>query len=159
MPKVLIKLDIDAFIETLDPDAYLESTHYAQYHNPCLQKLSKENRMYESSKIFFCICALFFTVLISSTYSDIVITCRGSERLIRILNRLGVCVCPDHETHRIYLQYRVEKIKAKGPMARYPIDVFMMVSADNLDFLHGFTQKCNVGSRKLAGMVQLFSPV
>ena len=53
---------------------------------------------------------------------------------MRFLNCLGVCVSP--ETHARYLQYRVKKRMAEGPMAGFPNDAFMIASADNLDFVH-----------------------
>ena len=50
------------------------------------------------------------------------------------------CVCVSPETHARYLQYRNQKRKSEGPMAAFPNNTFMFVSADNLDFIHGYAR-------------------
>ena len=55
-----------------------------------------------------------------------------------MLNRLGICA--SSETHARYVQYRVEKRNKDGPMAGFPADSFMVVSADNLDFIHSYSR-------------------
>ena len=92
----------------------------------------------------FCICTLLFTINSQRSFplhtliADAVETCGGSNRLMRLLNRFGVCVSP--ETHARYLQYRNQKRKSEGPMAAFPNNTFMIVSADNLDFIHGYAR-------------------
>ena len=56
----------------------------------------------------------------------------------KLLNRLGVCA--SIETHSRYVQYRVEKINKEGPMSGFPVDSFMIVSADNLDCVHKYAR-------------------
>ena len=70
--------------------------------------------------------------------TDAVETCGGSTRLQKLLNRLGVCA--SIETHSRYVQYRVEKINKEGPMSGFPADSFMIVSADNLDYVHKYAR-------------------
>ena len=70
--------------------------------------------------------------------ADAVETCGGSSRLQKLLNQLGVCASQD--THARYIQYRVQKRMKEGPMATYLIDSFLLVSADNLDFVHSFAR-------------------
>lgn len=70
--------------------------------------------------------------------ADAIETCGGSTRLMKLLNRFGVCVSP--ETHARYLQYMVQKREAERPMAGFPTDAFMMVSADNLDYIESYAR-------------------
>ena len=90
------------------------------------------------------ICTLLFTINSQCSFplhtliADAVETCGGSNRLMRLLNRFGVCVSP--ETHARYLQYRNQKRKSEGPMATFLNNTFMFVSADNLDFIHGYAR-------------------
>ena len=66
--------------------------------------------------------------------TDTVETCGGSSRLQMVLNRLGACA--SIETHSRYVQYRVENRIKEGLMSELPANSFMVVSADNLDFVH-----------------------
>ena len=101
----------------------------------------------------FCICTLLFSINSQCSFplhtlmADAVETCGGSKRL---LNRFGVCVSP--ETHARYLQYRR---KSEGPMAAFPNNTFMFVSADNLDFIHGYA-RVYCGEQQSIGMGPLF---
>ncbi len=73
--------------------------------------------------------------------TDMVQPCGGSSRLLKLLNRLGVCA--SIETHGRYVQYRVEKRTREGQMSGYPENSFMIVSADNLDYVHKYTRSFN----------------
>ena len=53
---------------------------------------------------------------------------------MKLMNRLGACASED--THKRYIQYRVEKSMKQGPMCGYPSKPFTVASADNLDFIH-----------------------
>ena len=102
--------------------------------------------MFTKFEDFFCICTLLFTINSQCSFplhtliADAVETCGGSNRLMRLSNRFDVCVSP--ETHARYLQYRNQKRKSEGPMAAFPNNTFMFVSADNLDFIHGYARVC-----------------
>ena len=66
--------------------------------------------------------------------TDTVETCEGSSRLQTVLNRLGACT--SIETHSWYIQYRVDNRIKEGLMSELPANSSMVVSADNLDFVH-----------------------
>ena len=70
--------------------------------------------------------------------ADTIETCGGSNRLVRLLNRLGVCSSP--ETALRYRQYRVEKRVREGILTSYPSNSFMIASADNLDYIHHYAR-------------------
>ena len=65
-------------------------------------------------------------------------TCGGSKRLVRMLNRLGICASP--ETALRYVQYRIEKKATEGIMTAYPSDCFMIAAADNIDYIHHYAR-------------------
>ncbi len=69
---------------------------------------------------------------------DIVVTCGGSTRVHKLLKRLGVC--SSIETPARYVQHRVETRIKEGPLSKYPDDSFMIVSPDNLDYIHKYAQ-------------------
>ena len=65
--------------------------------------------------------------------ADIVEGQGGSALLIRLLNRLGVCVSLD--TLKRFIQYKVSSGKTAKSLDP---TVFTIVSADNVDFLHSY---------------------
>lgn len=93
---------------------------------------------------FYCLCALLFctnstcSFPIHTLLTDIIECCGGSSRLIKLLNRLGVCA--SSETHRRYMQYQIERLFENGPMTRYPVNTLTFFSIDNLDFIHSFAR-------------------
>ena len=92
---------------------------------------------------FFCACTLLFTTNSQCSFplhtliADAV-TCSGSSRLMKFLNRLGVCTSADKHTR--YVTKRVEKQKEEGIMSAYPECAFTIASTDNLDFLHSYAR-------------------
>ena len=103
-------------------------------------KKSTDNSNIRKIRRLFCICTLLFTTNSQCSFSlhtllaDAIETCRGSSRLMRLLNRVGACVSAD--THARYVQYRVQKCKEEGPMSGYPENAFTIASTDDLDFVH-----------------------
>ena len=91
---------------------------------------------------FFCVCTILFTMNSKCSFpihtfiADAIQTCQGSKRLLRLLNRFGVCASAD--THARYVQHRVEKVKEEGPMTGYTDNTFSVVSVDNIDYVHSF---------------------
>ena len=74
------------------------------------------------------------------------------------MNRLGACASED--THKRYIQYRVEKSMKQGPMCGYPSKPFTVASADNLDFIHSHA-RVYAGKQQLSWhgtTVQLVQP-
>ena len=113
---------------------------------------------------FFCICALLFTTNSQCSFplrtliADAIETCGGSSRLIKLMNRLGAYASED--THKWYIQYRVEKSMKQGPMCGYPRKPFTVASADNLDFIHSHA-RVYAGKQQLSWhgtTVQLVQP-
>ena len=139
-PHVMENINIDQFISKLDPDIWRAVCLMTQPHS------SKGNEKSNVRKIrqVFCTCALMFTTNSKCSFpfhtliADAVETCGGSSRLMRLLNRLGVCVSTD--THARYIQYRIRKSTEEGPMSvtEYPDKAFTVVSADNLDYVHSY---------------------
>ena len=138
-PHSIEKVDIDKFIDELDPDIWKAVCLLTQ---PLSSRAIKnaDNSHVRKIRRFFCVCTLLFTTNSQCSFplhtliADAVETCGGSSRLTRLLNRLGVCVSAD--THARYVQYRVQKSKEEGPMSGYPDNAFTIASTDNLDFVH-----------------------
>ena len=65
--------------------------------------------------------------------ADTVEVCGGSRQLIKILNRLGMCVSTD--THDRLVTYVAEKQKTTEPFSELSPHTFTVASADNIDFL------------------------
>ena len=68
--------------------------------------------------------------------TDAIKICWGTFRLIRLVNRFGVCASKD--THDRYVQYRVEKLTREEPMNGLPLTSFLLASIDNLDYKLAF---------------------
>ena len=66
--------------------------------------------------------------------ADAVETCGGSSRLLKLLNRLGICT--NGIKHDFYITERVKKQRQDGILSAYPDSAFTIASMDNLDFLH-----------------------
>ena len=112
---------------------------------PSSTKASRnENSQARKLRQVFCICSIFFTMNrqcsfpIHTLIADAIKTWGGSNKLVRVLNRLGVCA--SSETHDRYIQYRVKKVLEEGPMAKFPGDAFTLVSVDNIDFIHSYAR-------------------
>ena len=137
-PHLIEAFEIEKFIDSIDSDLWKAVCLLTQPLS--LRAVKKESSHARKVRRLLCICTLLFTMNSQCSFplhtliADAIETCGGSTRLMRFLNRLGVCVSP--ETHARYLQYRVKKRMAEGPMAGFPNDAFMIASADNLDFVH-----------------------
>lgn len=140
-PHRIEDIDIDTFIQDLDPDIWKAICLLTQ---PISTKATTSSNHVRKIRRCFCVCMLLFSINSQCSFpmhtliADAIETCGGSSRLQKLLNRLGVCVSID--THERYIQYRVEKRMKEGPMADYPQNSFMIVSADNLDFVHSFAR-------------------
>ena len=140
-PHRIEDIDIDSFINDLDPDIWKAICLLTQ---PLSSKAKKGTSHVRKIRRCFCVCVLFFSMNSQCSFpmhtliTDAIETCGGSSRLQKLLNRLGACASID--THARYIQYRVQKRTEEGPMAAYPEDSFMMVSADNLDFVHSYAR-------------------
>ena len=140
-PQMIEDIDIESFIDNLDPDIWKAVCLLTQ---PITSKAKNSTNSLRKVRRTFCICVLFFTINSQCSFpmhtliTDAIETCGGSSRLQKILNRLGACACIDE--HDRYIQYRVQKKMKEGPMFHYPQNSFLMVSADNLDYVHGYAR-------------------
>lgn len=140
-PHMLEDFNIESFKANLDPDIWKAICLLTQ---PLTKKGTESINSVRNIRRAFCICVLFFTINSRCSFpmhtliADAIETCGGSSRLKKILNRLGICACIDE--HERYIQYRVQQIKINGPMSPYPQSPFTIVSADNLDWLHGYSR-------------------
>ena len=144
-PHRIESLDIEKLISELDPNIWKAicfltqplSTRAINNENTCASATRKLRR-------FSCVCMLLFTMNSQCSFplhtvlADVVETCGGSVRLLKILNRLGVCASAD--THARYIQYRIQQKKEEGPLHGYGNNAFTVVSADNLDFVHSYAR-------------------
>ena len=74
--------------------------------------------------------------------TDLVHSQGGTAQLIRILNRLGVCVSLD--TLSRFIQSKVEIRDGRHPCESFfTSNAFTVVSVDNIDFLHSYAQIFN----------------
>ena len=132
-------IDVDKFITELDPDIWKAICLITQPLSPRAIKSANDMNV-RNIRRFFCTCTLLFTTNPQCSFplhtliADAIETCGGSSRLMKLMNRLGVCASED--THKRYIQYRVEKSMKQGPMFGYPSKAFTIASADNLDFIH-----------------------
>ena len=137
-------VDIESFIKDLDPDIWKAICFLTQPLSSTAKTGTDSSNHTCMIRRCFCVCILFFSTNSRCSFPmhtlivDAVETCGGLSRLQKLLNRLGVCASQD--THARYIQHRVQKRMKEGPMATYPQDSFMLVSADNLDFVHSFTR-------------------
>ena len=134
-------IDIDQCIESIDPELW---------EAVCLitKPIKEETKPNPTRRIrrFYCLCALLFCTNSSCSFpihtllTDIIECCGGSLRLIKLLNRLGVCA--SSETHRRYMQYQIERLSENELMTTYmyPTKKLTLFSLDNLDFIHSFAR-------------------
>ena len=91
--------------------------------------------------------------------ADVIDSQGGSEYLIKILNRLGVCTSSDTLSRFISTKlYR----KDKHPCDKFfDSEVFKVVSVDNLDWVHSFARVCldGHGSSSHVTTVQVAHPL
>jgi hypothetical protein len=138
-PHRIEDIKIDSFIQDLDPDIWKAVCLLTQP----LEATGKTTHVRKIRRCF-CICMLMFSINKQCSFpmhtliADAVETCGGSSRLVKLLNRLGVCASID--TLDRYIQYRVQKTMEDGPMAAYPQTSFIQFSIDNLDFAHSFAR-------------------
>ncbi len=141
-PHDISQVDIDAFIDKLDPNIWKAVCLLTQPKSA--QQASTEATTVRRTRQFFCTCALLFcsnsqcSFPIHTLLTDIIESCGGSTRLIKIINRLGICASAD--TNSRCIQYGVKKLEQQGIHSSYPRNTFTVASADNLDFIHSYVR-------------------
>ncbi len=89
---------------------------------------------------FTCMCTLMYCIddrcylPLHCIITDLIESCGGSTKLIRYLNRLGICSSLD--TLSRVIQQHVKMREHKGPEQELCSSAMIVVSADNIDFLH-----------------------
>ena len=97
-PVSIEDLDMDKFIENLDPDVWQAICLLTQ---PLSAQAIRTTSHVRKTRGFFCACLLMSATNCHSTLpmhtfvTDVIETCGGNNRLIRFLNRLGVCASTD----------------------------------------------------------------
>ena len=137
------KVDIGKCIDDLDPDLWKAICLITQ---PLSSKaLTSVNGSHiRQMRRFFCACCLLYATNNQCSFplhtliTDVVLTCGGSSRLVKFLNRLGICTSADK--HDRYVTERVKKRKEDGVLSAYPDGAFTVASTDNLDFLHHYAR-------------------
>lgn len=134
-------------------DESIENTNSLLWNFVCLCTRSKRERTRESNKDdahtktvrrYFIVCMMIFATnpsfntLLHHLVADTVEVCGGSRRLIRILNRLGVCVSTD--THDRLVTYLAEDQRERSVWSELSQDKFTLASIDNIDF---FAKSCS----------------
>ena len=91
---------------------------------------------------FTCMCMLMYCMddrcylPLHCLITDLIDSCGGSTKLIRYLNRLGICSSLD--TLSRVIQQHVNMREHKGPEQELHSSAMMVVSADNIDFMHRY---------------------
>ena len=70
--------------------------------------------------------------------TDIIDCQGGTELLIRILNKLGICYSMD--TLARYIQHKITNDEVTGGTKHLDPEGFTFVSADSIDFQHSYAQ-------------------
>ncbi len=140
-PVSIEDIDMNKFIGNLDPDVWQAICLLTQ---PLSARAIRATSHVRKTTRFFCTCLLMFATNCHSTLpmhtfvTDVIETCGGNNRLIRFLNRLGVCASTD--THARYVQYRIKKSLKEGAMSGCPQDAFTLASVDNIDYVHSYAR-------------------
>ena len=134
-------LDIDQMIHSIDPvlwDAICIITQNVKPNKKPEESITKNTRrLFILHQIMFCMdnrCSMPFHVL----NVDLIDCYGGSAELLKIFNRLGVCVSFD--TLSRHIQTTVEEINDKGLLQGLDPNALTMFSLDNIDFLHSNAQ-------------------
>ena len=139
-PHSIEDINIDKFISEMDQDIW---TAVCTLTKPLSTRPDNRSTIRKIRR-FFCVCILLFTTNRRCSFplhtflTDAIETCGGSSRLVRLLNRLGVCASAD--THSRYVLYRVQATINDGPLSGYPMHALTLVSLDNLDYVHSFAR-------------------
>ena len=140
-------ISTDELQKEIDPklwEAICTLTMSSTEHRGSSKVNDPSSQAYHIKKIrrLFLICLILFitddrcSFPLHTLITDIVESQGGSALLIKILNRLGVCVSSDTLSRFIEHKVKTSDFKTNG-LAE---DSFTIISTDNLDFLHSYAQ-------------------
>ena len=156
------KLDIHSIIDQLNPELWKAICALTRSTRDRIGTSKNESNT-KTVRNFFLLCAILFStddrcsLPMHTLITDVVESHGGSAHLIKILNRLGLCASKDTLS-----RFRQTKIENLGlPCTdQFSSSSFIIVSADNIDFLHKFSQICNNHKSSWHGTtVQLVQPL
>ena len=160
-------IDVNKLVQEVDPklwNAVVMLTRSISERRGSTAAGNPELQMLHVKKVrrIFLLCVLLFctddrcSMPLHTLVTDVVESQGGTDFLIRFLNRLGVCASADTLARFI-------KCKVDSPMLTQFInpDGFMVVSADNIDFLHSYVRvfKGNQNSSWHGTSVQVVQPI
>ena len=150
-------LEIDRLVQAVDPVVWdticiLTQSTTERHKKPSSQSessktIKKIRRLFLLCQIMFCIdntCYMPFHVLAA----DLIDSCGGSSELIKILNRLGVCVSND--TLLRHIQQKVQESVSKGILQGLDPHILTLFTMDNIDFLQSRPGFCWKPTTQLA---------
>ena len=139
------EVDIDKFIAEVHPDlwqAILLLTRSVSDRRGTSKTIDPSSRAYQLKKIrcFFLLCMVVFCTdnrcSFHTLVTDMVDSQGGSDLLIKLLNRFGVCSSVD--TLSRFMQYKVKDTSFESNSKHLKPESFIC-SADNIDFLHSYS--------------------
>ncbi len=143
-------LDLDRMIKNIDPDIWdtiCILTMSGAGGNRSDSLVKKTRRLFILHQIMFCIdsrCSMPFHLL----NADMIDCFGGSAELLRILNRLGVCVSQD--TLLRHIHSAVAEQQEKGLLQGLDPAGITMFTMDNVDFLHSHAQVYSGNQKSLS---------
>ena len=133
------KLNFDKIISEIDPDLWESIVLLTQSASE--KKKGSETHHNKKLRRLYLLCTMLFIAdnrccfPLHTLLADIVDSQGGTALLIKILNRFGVC--SSIETLNRFIQYRVNQ---QSELEGLNPDGFMIISADNIDFLHSYAR-------------------
>ena len=136
----LTSFDMTEMIQGIDPILWDAVCLLTQTASEKAGRSDRENsivvstrRLFILHQLMFCIdnrCSMPFHMI----NADLIDCCSGSTELMRIFNRLGVCVSSD--TLKRHIQSTVVRIEATGVLQGLNPKFLTVFTMDNVDFLH-----------------------
>ena len=165
-PYDISKFDVNYTIANIDPFLWRMVVHITRTvtetrHDTAPDNISHQRKL----NCLYCLCVMFFannrccSIPLHLLLTDLIESQGGSCDLIRILNRFGAVASSD--THRRYVQFKVQQKMSLGFLNELNLDNFTAASVDNIDFLqrHSFVY-CGDQSRSWHGTtIQVVQPL
>ena len=128
---------IEELLKRLDPEVWEAITRIMQPNTKSPSLTQKVRQLFVIHQIMYCIdsrAASPFHIL----NADLIHCYGGSAELLRIFNRIGICVSQD--TLQRYVQSTVSERNLKGLLQGLNPDGITIFSMDNIDFMHKYAR-------------------